>query len=94
MSDGRTFTDYSTACFTGMSSNDVRRYYSQNAAALMEKNSALAFRSLCDSSCYSTGESGTMLPEVQYMECDTRACRVVPGAPFGLGMGRGATKGP
>lgn len=91
MSDGRNFTLYTSTCDlvpANMSSNAARMYMKSNAEALMERDRKLAQRHGCDAKCFDLRESGTSLPQLAYMQCDQRKCRLVPGMPDGLGLGR------
>lgn len=93
MSDGRNFTRYVPGCELNppnMSSNQARAYLIQNSLKLIERERAMAERHGCaerTGPCFDFSSSGTALPELSYMSCDKRHCRIVPGVPDGLGMG-------
>ena len=95
MSDGRNFTQYTPTCQSmpaNMSSNQLRAYLVSNAEQLIAYNRDIASRQGCTMSCFDLSNSGTALPEVEYMWCDKRKCHTVPGYNMGLGMGRKASQ--
>lgn len=97
MSDGRSFTLYRPGCELvppDMSSNQARAHLVANAEAMMRRNRERALHNGCSMACFDPSETtGTALPELSFMSCDARTCRVVPGAAGGLGMGRRARNG-
>jgi hypothetical protein len=101
MSDGRTFTDYSSRCAYAsawrqrnladkpMSSNAARQFLVDNADRIMQHNASVAMRTGGCGTCYGLGDEGTMLPEYEMTVCDKRTCTFPrTGAAHGIGMGR------
>lgn len=98
MSDGRSFTQYIPGCELGppsLSSNQSRAHLIANAEAIIQRNRAAAYHNGCTMACFDPETTtGTALPELSYMSCDARRCKIVPGVPGGLGMGREARRTP
>ena len=98
MSDGRSFTSYRQHChFQAMAnagagrplnSNQLRKFFTQNAEKIMEDNRAAASQTMGCKTCFDLDCSGTMLPE-KMMQVQTKRTVSFPVAePMGLGMGR------
>lgn len=91
MSDGRAFTKYTPGCELSpaqMSSNQARAHLIANAEALIRRNRERALQGGCSGVCFDPAKTtGTAHPELAYMECDTRTCRVVPAYAGGMGTG-------
>ena len=92
MSDGRAFTKYTPGCElvpTGMTSNQARAHMIANAEDMIISNRKRALHDGCSGGmCFDPAKTtGTAHPELAYMECDARTCRVVPGYAGGLGLG-------
>ena len=91
MSDGRAFTKYIPGCELAhpeMSSNQARAHLIANAEATIRRNRELAMHGGCAYGCEfdPAKTTGTAHPELSYMVCDARKCRVVPGYAGGVGM--------
>lgn len=90
MQDGRSFTDYRSRCAaleSNMSTNDYRKYLTENAVGIMDQMAARA-RGVVPQPCYLKSESGTMVPEMSYVQCNAKTCDFLPGHPDGHGTGR------
>ena len=97
MSDGRFQTNYFPRCQTEYltqiktnipSSYDYRQFLIHNGADFIEKNATEAYmRGRC-LTCVNPYETGTMLPELEKMVCNSRTCTFKGNDGFGLGLGR------
>jgi hypothetical protein len=97
MSDGRHFTDYKPRCLQNQylrqknnlpSSYDYRQYLITNASKLIEDERTLVYKENTCYPCFDFNEHGTMLPEINMVQCNDKVCNFKPGAPGGLGTGR------
>lgn len=98
MADGRHFTDYRPRCFGQYlikvdggnipSSYDYRMYLTRNAGDIMKKNAFDAYSTNKCGPCMEPYDEGTMMPERQKQECNSRTCTFDIDNPSGLGLGR------
>jgi hypothetical protein len=98
MSDGRSFTSYRQQChFLAManagngaplSSNQLRKYYTDNAERIMEQNRAAASQTMGCQTCFDLDCSGTMLPEHSVQVQTKRTASFPVQDKGGLGLGR------
>lgn len=97
MADGRHFTDYRPRCYgqyllkidNGIpSSFDYRMYLTHNASDLMKKNAFEAYTTNRCGPCAEPYDVGTMLPEYNKQQCNSRTCSMSVNDPWGLGLGR------
>lgn len=98
MSDGRNFTDYRTRCTIAyemkqktnfLSSYDERQYMIHNAENIMNKNMQTAENMNSCSGCFPKNSVGTMLPEKNMTQCNSKTCTFQNNVnPTGLGTGR------
>lgn len=98
MSDGRSFTSYRQHCYftaaanasngAPMSSNQLRKFFTDNAERLMEDNRKAASQTMGCRTCFDLDCSGTMLPEQSRQVQGKRIAEFATEYPGGLGMGR------
>ena len=96
MQDGRSFTDYRPRCTVQyqvknsntQNSHDMRMYLQHNADKLMKLNEdIIAENNVCPDSI-STDTMGTMLPEKNFVNCNTKTCNFENDVNmYGLGTG-------
>ncbi len=90
MEDGRLFTDYRPRCFQyplkaaqTWGDNEYRARMIHGAEELMDAARQLNNRKATAVSCVDT-----MVPELYKRVCTWQGCKVVPGNPMGIGVGR------
>jgi hypothetical protein len=90
MDDGRLFTDYRPRCFQyplkaaqTWGDNEYRARMIHGAEELMDAARQLNNRKATAVSCVDT-----MVPELYKRVCTWQGCKVVPGNPMGIGVGR------
>lgn len=90
MQDGRLFTDYRPRCFQyplkaaqTWGDNEYRNRMIHGAAELMD-----AARQLNNHKATATKCVDTMVPELYKRVCTWQGCKVIPGNPNGIGVGR------
>lgn len=97
MADGRFFTDYRPNYkLNNMilkdnnveNSFDYRMFLTQNAEKIMELNWRHAYIKNGVFKCKSPYQTGTMLPEVDRIQCNAQTCNIVSNDENGLGRGR------
>lgn len=97
MADGRHFTDYRPRCYGQYilknqneipSSFDYRMYLTRNASDIMKKNAFDAYMTNRCGPCMEPYDVGTMVPEHEKQQCNSRTCSFAPHDENGLGLGR------
>ena len=90
MMDGRVFTDYRPRCFhypvkaaQAWGDNDARQRMIHGADELMSAARQLNNRKVTAAACVDT-----MVPELYKRVCTWQGCKVIPGNPAGVGVGR------
>lgn len=90
MDDGRLFTDYRPRCYQypvkaaqTWGDNEYRNRMINGAEELMDAARQLNNRKATAASCVDT-----MVPELYKRVCTWQGCKVVPGNPNGIGVGR------
>ena len=98
MQDGRAFTDYRPRCTIQYqfrdenkfsSSYDTRMFLTHNVDELMKANLERSEKLNVCEECFSKNETGTMLPEKNFVKCNSRTCDFQNNVNmYGLGTGR------
>lgn len=97
MADGRHFTDYRPRCTQQfqdkvsnklMSSYESRMYLQANAEDLIKVNARTAYMTNRCGPCVEPYDQGTMVPEQELQQCNSRTCSFGVNDPYGLGLGR------
>jgi hypothetical protein len=98
MADGRHFTDYRPRCAQNnsmvenspddLNTYEYRMYLQHNATKLMNENKGVAGDNNKCEPCFDFNEDGTMLPEVNKFDCNSKTCSLVNNKSNGIGTGR------
>lgn len=97
MDDGRHFTDYRPRCTQQfqdkiskkiMSSYEQRMFLTANADDLIKLNARNAYMMNRCGACVEPYDQGTMVPDLESQQCNSRTCSFGVNDPYGLGLGR------